>query len=172
MGRFSPSRSNRQGRQQQSGSSHITGSVFSSGSMRGHEIHFVHGAADLGQATLKWLPMGYGVAEGSSASYPVRFVCPASGSWKRTLIRSAGAAGSSTLRLYRSQDGTANPSTFREHVTVNIAATNKTYAFDPSGSLHFHEGDVIAFSFDPASNPGHTNYTHILELYTRKDIPS
>lgn len=151
---------------------HATGSVLVSGSVRGHEIHFVHGATDLGQSSVKYLPMGYGVAEGAAATFPVRFLCPTSGSWKRTIIRSAGAAGSSTLRLYRSQDGTANPSIFREHVTVNMAATNHTYSFNTSGSLHFHEGDVIAFSFDPASNPGATNFTHIFELYTRIDIPS
>ena len=169
------------GRSYHSGSIHVsgsspavyaTGSVLASGSVRGHEIHFVHGACDLAQTGLKWLPMGYGVAEGAAATFPVRFLCPASGSWKRTIIRTAAAGGDCTLKLFRSHDVIANPATYMSEVTVDMGIANHTYAFNPSGSAPFHEGDVIAFNFKPASNPGATNFTHIFELYTRIDIPS
>ena len=70
----------------------------------------------------------------------------------------------------RAADGTAAPAlhaTHYETVRLDIAAANTSYGFDTSGSMHFQEGDVIAFKINPTSNPDETNYTHILELYTR-----
>ena len=149
----------------------VSGSHDVSGSIRGHTIHLIHGACDLDQSAARWLPMGYGLAEASSAAYPTRFVCPARGRLVRTMIRCKAAAGSSVLTLYKAVDATGAPATLSEAITVNIAATDTTYDFDTSGSHHFGKGDVISFKLNPTANPDETNFTHVLELYTRLDIP-
>ena len=154
-----------------SGDQRVRGEMNISGSIRGHELYYIHGACDLDQSAARWLPMGYGLAEAATAAYPTRFVCPARGRLVRTMIRCKAAAGSSVLTLYKAVDATAAAATFAEDITVNIAATDTTYDFDTSGSLHFGKGDVISFKLNPTSNPDETNFTHVLELYTRADIP-
>ena len=149
----------------------VTGPFKASGSIRGHELFLIHGAWDLDQSAARWLPMGYGLAEAATAAYPTRFVCPARGRLVRTMIRCKAAAGSSVLTLYKAVDATGAPATLSEAITVNIAATDTTYDFDTSGSHHFGKGDVISFKLNPTANPDETNFTHVLELYTRLDIP-
>ena len=117
--------------------------------------------------------MGYGAAETTTATFMVRFVAPARGRWVKSYLRSSVAADTTTLKLYKAIDATANPATLMETVQVECAAASTTYEFSSTGSsgvLHFAEGDVIAFRLDPETQPDLTNYTHVLELYTRADI--
>ena len=148
----------------------VTGSHDVSGSIRGHTIHLIHGACDLDQSAARWLPMGYGLGESSAANYTTRFVCPANGRLKRTVIRCKAAAGASSLALYRAIDGTNAAATLVETVGVAIASVDTSYDFDFSGSLHFQKGNVISFRLNPTSNPDETNFTHVLELFTRTAI--
>ena len=149
---------------------HATGSVGISGSVRGHQLVFLDGASDLDQTAARFLPLGYTLSEAAAANYSVKYVCPAPGRWVRSIVRCKGAAGVTDITIYRAADGTAAPAlhaTHYETVRLDIAAANTSYGFDTSGSMHFQEGDVIAFKINPTSNPDETNYTHILELYTR-----
>jgi hypothetical protein len=149
-----------------------TGSVMVSGSIRGNELYFIHGACDLDQSALRWLPMGYGLAESAAANYTTRFVCPAKGRIVRTIIRCKAAAGSTNLTLYKASDGTSAAATYVERTNTNIAATDTTYSFNMSGNHHFNAGEVISFSLNPSSNPDETNFTHVLEFYTYLNIPT
>ena len=160
----------RGGQNKTSGTRTHSGTLSISGSLRGHTIHLIHGACDLDQSAARWLPMGYGLGESSAANYTTRFVCPANGRLKRTVIRCKAAAGASSLALYRAIDGTNAAATLVETVGVAIASVDTSYDFDFSGSLHFQKGNVISFRLNPTSNPDETNFTHVLELFTRTAI--
>jgi len=150
------------------------GSMNVSGSVRGHELFIIHGASNLAQSTEKFLPMGYGSTETTAATYLNRFIAPSRGRWVKSYLRTSVAADTTTLKLYKAIDGTANPATLVETVSVECSAGSTTYEFNSTGSsgvLHFAEGDVIAFRLNPETQPDLTNYTHVLELYTRADIP-
>ena len=149
-----------------------SGSVMVSGSIRGHELYFIHGAADLDQTAARYLPMGYGLAEAASAAYPTRFVCPARGRLVKSMIRCKAAAASTALTLYKAVNGTNAPATAGETKIVNIASVDTTYSFTFTGSHHFNAGDVISLRVNPTNNPDETNFTHVFELYTRADIPT
>ena len=162
----------RSGANDSSGQKRHRGAMNVSGSIRGHEIFLLHGAADLDQSAARWLPMGYGLNESSAANYTTRFVCPADGRWIRSVVRCKAAAGVTNLKLYKAVDGTSAAATEMEHTITNVAAVDTSYGFDASGSHHFFEGDVISFKINPASNPDETNFTHVLELFTRAINPS
>jgi len=150
-----------------------TGSFGVSGSIRGHELFLIHGASNLAQSTEKFLPMGYGSTETAGATYLSRFVAPARGRWVKSYLRTTTAADTTTLKLYKAIDGTANPATLVETVSVECSAADTTYEFTSvsgSGDRHFNEGDAIAFRLNPETQPDLANFTHVLELYTRADI--
>jgi len=161
MGNFRSSPSNQSGR------------MNASGSIRGHELFLIHGASNLAQATEKFLPMGYGSTETTAATYLNRFIAPSRGRWVKSYLRTSVAADTTTLKLYKAIDGTANPATLVETVSVECSAGSTTYEFnsaDGARTMHFAEGDVIAFRLNPETQPDLANFTHVLELYTRADI--
>ena len=147
-----------------------TGSIMTSGSIRGHELYYIHAASDLGQSAARYLPMGYSLGEAASAGYTMRFICPARGRVIRTMMRCEGAAGSSVLTLYKAIDGTAAPATSLEAITVDIDTADTTFDFNFTSPLHFAKGDVISFKLNPTNNPETSNWTHVLEFYTYNDI--
>ena len=152
----------------------ISGKMNASGSIRGHELFLIHGGANLAQATEKFLPMGYGSTETQQATYLNRFIAPSRGRWVKSYVRTTTAADTTSLKLYKAIDGTANPATLVETVSVECSAADTTYEFnsaDGARTIHFAEGDVIAFRLNPETQPDLTNFTHVLELYTRADIP-
>mgnify|MGYP003643874674 CR=1 FL=1 len=120
------------------------GTMNVSGSVRGHELFLIHGACNFNTAAEKFLPMGYNDVEAAGGGYLNRFVAPARGRWVKSYVRSSVAADTSILKLYRAIDGTSNPNLLLE---------------------------TMAWRFDPETQPDLTNFTHVLELYTRKDIP-
>ena len=139
------------------------GNQLVSGSIRGRELHIVHGAVNFNTAAQKFLPMGY----------TSRFVAPTEGRWVKTYLRSSVAGDTCDLKLYKSLDGTANPNVLMETVQVECDAASTTFEFSSTGSsgiIHFNEGDALGFRFDPETQPDLTNFTHVLELYTREDI--
>jgi len=159
---------------QSSGQKRHKGAMNVSGSVRGHELFLIHGASNLAQSAEKFLPMGYGSTETTSATYLNRFIAPSRGRWVKSYLRTSVAADTTTLKLYKAIDGTANPATLVETVSVECSAGSTTYEFDSTsgtGDLHFAEGDVIAFRLNPETQPDLTNFTHVIELYTRVDIP-
>ena len=165
--------SDRKGRQRTHGAQMGTGSFGVSGSIRGHELFIIHGACNFNTAAQKFLPMGYHDTEAAAAAYQNRFVAPARGRWVKSYVRSSVAADTSILKLYKAVDATANPATLVEAVTAEMAAASTTYEFTSvsgSGDRHFNEGDALAWRFDPETQPDLTNFTHVLELYTRADI--
>ena len=118
--------------------------------------------------------MGYNDTEAAAAAYQNRFVAPCRGRWVKSYVRSSVAADTSILKLYRAIDGTSNPNLLLETITVECAAASTTYEFNSgtgSAGIPFNEGDALAWRFDPETQPDLTNFTHVLELYTRKDIP-
>lgn len=152
---------------------YASGSVLVSGSVRGHELYFIHGASNFNTAAQKFLPMGYNDVETAAAAYLNRFIAPARGRWVKSYVRTSAAADTSILKLYKATDGTANPATLTEQVTVEMDAASTTFEFgsiSASYGIHFQKGDAIAWRFDPETQPDLTNFTHVLELYTRQDI--
>ena len=167
MGNFSPSRSKTSGSRTHRGSSNTSGSI------RGHELFLIHGACNFNTAAQKFLPMGYNEVESAAGTYLNRFIAPCRGRWVKSYVRSTTAADTSILKLYKAVDATANPNLILETVTVEMAAASTTYEFSSgtgSAGVPFAEGDVIAWRFDPETQPDLTNFTHVLELYTRADI--
>ena len=153
---------------------YASGSVLVSGSVRGHELYFIHGASNFNTAAQKFLPMGYNDTETAGGTYTSRFVAPCRGRWLRSHVRTTTAGDTSILKLYKAIDGTANPATLTEAVTVEMDAADTTFDFvsiSASYGIHFQKGDAIAWRFDPETQPDLTNFTHVLELYTRQDIP-
>tara|TARA_R110000824_G_scaffold56236_6_gene154137 strand:+ start:1392 stop:1895 length:504 start_codon:yes stop_codon:yes gene_type:complete len=150
------------------------GSMNVSGSVRGHELFIIHGACNFNTAAQKFLPMGYNDTEANAGGYQNRFVAPSRGRWVKSYVRASVAADTSILKLYKAVDATANPATLLETVTVEMAAASTTYEFSSgtgSAGIAFEEGDALAWRFDPETQPDLTNFTHVLELYTRADIP-
>ena len=153
---------------------YASGSVLVSGSVRGHELYFIHGASNFNTAAQKFLPMGYNDTETAGGTYTSRFVAPCRGRWLRSHVRTTTAGDTSILKLYKAIDGTANPATLTEAVTVEMDAADTTFDFvstSASYGVHFQKGDAIAWRFDPETQPDLTNFTHVLELYTSYDIP-
>ena len=156
-----------------SGKRRHRGTMNVSGSVRAHELFLIHGACNFNTAAQKFLPMGYNDTEAAAAAFQNRFIAPARGRWVKSYVRSTVAADTSILKLYKAIDGTANPATIVESVTVECAAASTTYEFNSgtgSAGIPFNEGDALAWRFDPETQPDLTNFTHVLELYTRKDI--
>jgi len=163
----------RSGASDSRGTKRHQGRMMVSGSIRGRELHLVHGAANFNTTAQKFLPMGYNDTETNAGGYLNRFVAPAEGRWVKTYLRSSVAGDTCDLKLYKALDGTANPGTLMETVQVECDAASTTFEFSSTGSsgiIHFNEGDAIAFRFDPETQPDLTNFTHVLELYTREDI--
>ena len=157
-----------------SGTRTHTGASSVSGSIRGHELFLIHGASNFNTALQKFLPMGYNDTEATAAGYQNRFVAPSRGRWIKSYVRSSVAGDTCDLKFYKAIDATANPATLMETVQVECAAASTTYEFSSTGSsgvIHFQEGDAIAWRFDPETQPDLTNFTHVIELYTRVDIP-
>ena len=149
------------------------GNQLVSGSIRGRELHLIHGAVNFNTAAQKFLPMGYNVIETDAAAYQNRFVAPCEGRWVKTYLRSSVAGDTCDLKLYKALNGTANPNVLMETVQVECDAASTTFEFSSTGSsgiIHFNEGDALGFRFDPETQPDLTNFTHVLELYTREDI--
>ena len=156
-----------------SGTKTHKGTTNVSGSVRGHELFIIHGASNFNTAAQKFLPMGYNDTEAAAAGFQNRFVAPSRGRWVKSYFRSSVAADTTDLKFYKAIDGTANPATHVETVQVECAAASTTYEFiSTSGSsdITFNEGDAIAWRLDPETQPDLTNFTHVLELYTRVDI--
>ena len=173
MPRFGGSGDDTSGRKRHVGADMTTGSLGVSGSIRGHELYFIHGACNYNTAAQKFLPMGYHDTEAAAAAYQNRFVAPARGRWVKTYFRSSVAADTTDIKLYKAIDGTANPATHIETVQAECAAASTTYEFvSTSGSsdITFQKGDALAWRLDPETQPDLTNFTHVLELYTRADI--
>ena len=167
MANFRSSPNNTQGTKRHRGTMNVSGSV------RGHELFLIHGACNFNTAAEKFLPMGYNDVEAAGGGYLNRFVAPARGRWVKSYVRSSVAADTSILKLYRAIDGTSNPNLLSETITVECAAASTTYEFNSgtgSAGIPFNEGDALAWRFDPETQPDLTNFTHVLELYTRKDI--
>jgi hypothetical protein len=165
--------------QRRSGANNTTGpkkhhgAMNVSGSIRGHELYFIHGASNFNTAAQKFLPMGYNDVESAAATFLNRFVAPCRGRWVKSYVRSVTAADTTDIKFYKAIDGTANPATHVETVQVECAAASTTYEFiSTSGSsdITFNKGDAIAWRLDPETQPDLTNFTHVLELYTRADI--
>ena len=174
MANFRSSPESTSGKRRHQGTNENTGSMSVSGSVRGHELFLIHGACNFNTAAQKFLPMGYNDTEAAAGGYQNRFIAPARGRWVKSYVRTSVAADTSILRLYKAEDGTANPATIMEVITVEMAAASTTYEFNSgtgSGGLAFGEGDALAWRFDPETQPDLTNFTHVLELYTRADIP-
>tara|TARA_R110002110_G_scaffold111658_1_gene277957 strand:- start:875 stop:1381 length:507 start_codon:yes stop_codon:yes gene_type:complete len=149
------------------------GDQLVSGSIRGRELHLIHGAVNFNTAAQKFLPMGYNDTETAGGSYTSRFVAPTEGRWIKTYLRSSVAGDTCLVKLYKALDGTSNPDVLMETVSVECDAASTTFEFSSTGSsgiIHFNEGDALAFRFDPETQPDLTNFTHVLELYTREDI--
>jgi hypothetical protein len=173
MGNFRSSSNRTVGTRRHIGSTAATGSSSTSGSIRGHELFLIHGACNFNTAAQKFLPMGYNDTESAAGTYQNRFVAPCRGRWVKSYVRSTVAADTSILKLYKATDTTANTNILLETVTVEMAAASTTYEFSSgtgSAGVPFAEGDVIAWRFDPETQPDLTNFTHVLELYTRADI--
>ena len=156
-----------------SGARRHQGTMNVSGSVRGHELFIIHGASNFNTAAQKFLPMGYNDVESTGGTFLNRFVAPARGRWIKSYVRSSVAADTTDLKLYKAVDATANPATLVETVQVECAAAATTYEFTSTGGrniIHFNEGDALAWRLDPETQPDLTNFTHVLELYTRKDI--
>ena len=171
---FRSSPNNTQGIVNRNGETRATGSMAVSGSIRGHELYFIHGASNFNTAAQKFLPMGYNDVESAAATYLNRFVAPSRGRWVKSYVRTTTVGDTCILKLYKAIDATANPATLVESVTVEMDAASTTFEFNSgtgSSIAVFNEGDVLAFRFDPETQPDLTNFTHVLELYTRKDIP-
>ena len=174
MGFSQGHRSTTAGTRRHHGRSVTSGSMSVSGSIRGAELYFIHGASNFNTAATKFLPMGYNDVESAGATFLNRFVAPCRGRWVETLVRSSVAADHTLMKLYKAVDATANPATLVETANLDLAAAATTYALTSStgfGQVQFNKGDVIAFRMDPGTQPDLTNFTHVLELYTRFDIP-
>ena len=173
MGFSQGHRSTTAGTRRHHGRSVTSGSMSVSGSIRGAELYFIHGASNFNTAATKFLPMGYNDTEAAAGGYQNRFIAPSRGRWVKSYVKSSVASDTTTLKLYKAVDTEGNTATLIETVAVECAAAATTYEFssaDASGALHFNEGDAIGFRFDPETQPDLTNFTHVLELYTRADI--
>lgn len=150
-----------------------SGRMNASGSIRGHELFLIHGACNFNTAAERFLPMGYNDTETNAGGYQNRFIAPARGRWVKSYVKSSVASDTTTLKLYKAVNTEGNTATLIETVSVECGAAATTYEFssaDAARTIHFNEGDAIGFRFDPETQPDLTNFTHVLELYTRADI--
>ena len=132
MGFSQGHRSNTAGTRRHHGRSVTSGSMSVSGSIRGAELYFIHGASNFNTAATKFLPMGYNDVESSGATFLNRFVAPCRGRWVETLVRSSVAADHTLMKLYKAVDATANPATLVETANLDLAAAATTYALTSS----------------------------------------
>ena len=95
-----------------------------------------------------------------------KFIAPASGYLKECYFRSTIAAGSTSVSLHKSSNGTANlNTTATKSITVDCQTADTTYEFEFDAVAQFGMGDIVGLSADPTNGPGDVNVVSVWEFF-------
>ena len=100
---------------------------------------------------------------------PERFcmICPFDGSVETMWARSEEDCGSTIMGMHLTTDGTEFPSaTATQSVTVDMGTDDTSYEFDfaGAGTNTFSQGNILAFSVDPATAMNEVHFMLVLKF--------
>ena len=129
------------------------------------KIHVIHGAfgQSIGEGSgEEYIPLVHGQTEASTAQYKQSLMLPFNCNVRKIIFRTKEPGGSTTVKLFKSNDGTELPSTLVETVTGSTTPDDTPHVFTFNGA-RLYEGEVIAITIDPSSYLGDSIFTLVLE---------
>ena len=125
----------------------------------------IHGAfgQSIGEGSgEEYIPLVHGQTEASTAQYKQSLMLPFNCNVRKIIFRTKEPGGSTTVKLFKSNDGTELPSTLVETVTGSTTPDDTPHVFTFNGA-RLYEGEVIAITIDPSSYLGDSIFTLVLE---------